>query len=963
MAAIRRINASTRSPTRTRTHAAIQMARIERGGWKLAQRDVSLGDAMQRMQRLLTIFLIVMLHAATQLHAAMADSHSDADPTGAIADSVPDSIRHPIPRGPLPQSVTPRHYRIDLTLLPENERYSGETQIRISLAEPAALIWLHGNDLAVSEAYVLDAAGRRMAARYAQVDPSGIAKLSLPQPLAAGAATLVFRYDAPFRTADIDGLARIETQGRHYAVSELYPADARRVFPSFDEPRFKTPFDVTITTRRGYVAITNSPEIRSEPVSTDLQRVTFATSKPLSTYLLTFAAGDFDVVSAKSMPPNAVRDRPIPLRGVAVRGKGAKLRYALENTAGILSELETYFGVPYPYDKLDLLTFPNYDGAMESAAAITYGESVLLMDEKASLIQKREYAYVHAHELSHQWFGNLVTPSWWDDLWLNESFATWIGHRTTARWAPGRDFDRDNLHAGLSTMDQDSRIGARALRLPVAAASDMAASRNILIYSKGNAVLAMFEGYAGADAFRRGVQLYMHRFPFAVVRAEDFLRTLEEGSRSPGVAQALRSFIDQPGVPLLSADWRCNGNALEVDLAQSRSLPLGSRLLAQQRWTLPVCIAYDQAGARQKRCTLLGETHRKVTFPIRQCPRTVMPNAEGTGYYRYSVPPQRFAALLDEVPRLDAAEALVLEDSLAAEVAAGRMDAATYLAAVPTFARHSAWDVAIAPLPRLEFFLRHLVRDDERAQGRLYVQRVYEPRLRQIGLTRTSDLDRSNPDEATLLRNELVPFLALDAHSESLRRELLAMGRAYSDLGVKGNSDAQAVDPALVETALAVAVQDLGMPFVEHLWARLQSSTDAVFRRDALLALARAEEPKVASWVRDHILSPELAADEAWQLYTRHAELTSTEALWAWQKDHLPQLAQRVSPFLHGMLISTLGGACSVADRARVQAAFAPMIGKFEGGQRALEDALEQIEICAAYADRQRSSIRSFKLL
>lgn len=831
---------------------------------------------MQRMQRLLITLSIAMLPSAPQLPAAMPDARSDAAPAEATTAA--------IPRGPLPQSVTPRHYRIALTLLPEKERYSGQTQIRISLTEPTALIWLHGNDLAVSEAYVLDATGGRMAARYVQVDPSGIAKLSLPRPLAAGEATLVFRYDAPFRTSDIDGLARIEAQGRVYAVSELYPTDARRVFPSFDEPRFKTPFDVTITTHRGYAAITNSPKIHSELVSADLQRVTFATSKPLSTYLLTFAAGDFDVVAAKGVPPSAVRNRPIPLRGGAVKGKGAKLRYALENTAGILNELETYFGVPYPYDKLDLVTFPNYDGAMESAAAITYGESVLLMDEDASLIQKREYAYVQAHELSHQWFGNLVTPSWWDDLWLNESFATWIGHRTTARWAPSRDFDRDNLHAGLSTMDQDSRSGARALRLPVAAASDMAASRNILIYSKGNAVLAMFEGYAGADAFRRGVQLYMHRFPFAVVRADDFLRTLEEGSRSPGIAQALRSFIDQPGVPLLTADWRCNGNALEVDLAQSRFLPLGSQLPAQQRWTLPVCIAYDHAGAREKRCTLLSETQRTLTFPIIQCPRTVMPNAEGTGYYRYSVPPQRFAALLDEVPRLDASEALVLEDSIAAEVAAGRIDAATYLAAVPSFATHRAWDVAMAPLPRLKFFLTHLLKDDEREPARQYMQRLYGPRLQQIGLTRASDLDRSNPDEATLLRNQLVPFLALEARSEALRRELLAMGRGYAGFGGNGKSDAQAVDPVLVETALAVAVQDLGMPFVEHLWARLQNSNDAVFRRDVLLALARASDPKVASWIRDHILSPQLAADEAWQLYTRHAELTSTDALWTCRK-------------------------------------------------------------------------------
>jgi cytosol alanyl aminopeptidase len=700
-------------------------------------RNVRLGTAMQRTHRLLIVILVATLHAATQSAAR--------EPQALPADAVAPSA---VPKGPLPQSVVPRHYRIDLTILPEQKRYSGEVRIRVFLAEPTQLIWLHGNDLAVEEAYVLDAGGRRIAARYAQVDPTGVARLSVDQKIAAGESTLVLRYDAPFRTADIDGLAKVAAGGRVYAVSELYPSDARRVFPCFDEPRFKTPFDVTITAHRKHAVITNSPELRREPVSPDLQRVTFATSKPLSTYLLTFAVGDFDVVSAQSIAASAVRDHQLPLRGVAVHGKGAKLRYALDSTAGILRELEAYFGVAYPYDKLDLITFPNYDGAMESAAAITFGENLLLMGEDASLIQKRAHAYVQAHELAHQWFGNLVTPSWWDDLWLNESFATWMGHRTTARWAPGRSFERENLHAGLSAMDIDSRSGARPLRLPMPTAADMAANRNILIYSKGNAVLAMFEGYAGETQFRRGVQLYMRRFPFSVVRADDFLQALEEGSGSPGIAPALRSFIDQPGVPLLTIDWRCEENSLVADLAQSRSLPLGSRLEAQRQWQLPVCLSFDQGAAREKRCTLLSEARRTVTFPISSCPRTVMPNAEGSGYYRFSLPSARLAALVENVDRLDAAEALALEDSLAAEVAAGRIDVAVYLAAVERFAANPAWDVSVAPLPRLTLLARYLLDDGERERARRYMLRLYEPQLRKLGLARTSPLDRSHPDES-----------------------------------------------------------------------------------------------------------------------------------------------------------------------------------------------------------------------
>jgi cytosol alanyl aminopeptidase len=215
--------------------------------------------------------------------------------------------------------------------------------------------------------------------------------------------------------------------------------------------------------------------------------------------------------------------------------------------------------------------------------------------------------------------------------------------------------------------------------------------------------------------------------------------------------------------------------------------------------------------------------------------------------------------------------------------------------------------------------------------------------------------------KATLLRNALVPFLAFEARSDSVRRDLLAMGRTYSGFGSSGRIDATAADAALVEAALAVAVQELGMPFVEHLWRQLQASTDAVFRHDVLMALSRATDPTVADWVRDRTLSPQLPADEAWQLYMSVTQQdANADALWAWQKANLPRLAQRMSPFLHGMLVSTLGASCSAADRDRVRAAFTPLIGEFEGGRRALDDALEQIEICTAYVHRQKNSARSF---
>ena len=867
------------------------------------------------------------------------------------------------PSAQLPATVRPLHYDLDLTLRPELERFSGIVSIRVRVSEPVTRIWMHGLGLNVRKVHAQSVGGEDIGGTFQQRDEYGAAEVVLASVLPAGDATLVFDYDAPFTTRGIDGLAKLIEKADTYVASYMFPNLARRVFPSFDQPGFKTPFDVHVTTDRDLVVLANAPERVTRSLPGELKRVSFATTEPLPTYLVAMNVGPFDLVDWRPIAPSAIRKRPVPLRAIAGRGKGGQLGYALENTGPILSVLESYFDAPYPFAKLDLAVIPVVTGAMENAAAITYAENYFLFDERASQVRKRSYAYVHAHEMAHQWFGNLVTPAWWDDIWLNESFATWMGNRAIREWAPDRGFDRETLRMGLSVMDKDSRVGARPLRQPIRTSQDIAGRWNPLVYDKGSAVLGMFEGYVGAEAFRKGVRLHMSRTPYGTVTSGDFLKALEAGAGSPEIARAFGTFVDQPGVPELSVRWHCEGKELMLDVRQRRYVPLGSRISAQSQWSLPMCIAYDTGKGRAKHCSLLQQPQATLSVAVEQCPRWVMPNAGGSGYYRISMERDALLGLVDQIDRLEPGEALALEDSLAAQVNAGRLEVAGYLGAVSKFAAHPAWDVAVAPLPELSWITRYLVTGERREHMRKHIRALYEPALQRVGVRGNTSFDRARPDEASLLRDALIPFLALEMHHPALRAELAALGRQYVGFGGSGRIEAEAVDSTLASTALAVAAQESGQPFLEHLATLFRQSTDLVFRSDVMIALGSVTDAAQSKWVRALLLDPGLSEDEAFLLFSRHSAVADNlSAAWDWEKENLKALSERVSPYRHAELLLVGAAFCDRRRRAEVEQFFASRIGSLQDGARGLQDALERMDTCVAAKERQQASAAAFPL-
>lgn len=470
------------------------------------------------------------------------------DPAASAAATAP--VPPPLPSGRLPETARPVRYAVSLTVDPAKDRFSGDVKITLDLPRPTQVIVLHGRDLAITAAEAI-ASGKHVPAlakarTAAGRDAPDELVVTLAEPLPAGAADLRLAYLAPFG-GQLSGLFRVKEDGAYYAFTQSEPADARRILPCFDEPAFKVPFELELTTPKGNRALANTPEVSRTEVD-EGRSVTyrFAPTPPLPTYLFAVAVGPFEIREA----PKAA----VPLRLVATKGKTALGELALDAAAAHLELLAGYFDRPYPYAKLDLVAVPELGfGAMENAGLISFREDRVLLDPKTASAEARQaMASSLAHEIAHHWFGNLVTMRWWDDLWLNEGFANWIEGKIIDTWRPATNARLEALRGKLSVMELDALDSARAVRQKVSGSADAEDAFDDITYDKGSAVLGMLEAWLGPDTFRDGVRGYVKAHEFGSATAADLFAALGRAS-GRDVAKVATTFLDQPGVPLVRA--------------------------------------------------------------------------------------------------------------------------------------------------------------------------------------------------------------------------------------------------------------------------------------------------------------------------------------------------------------------------------------------------------------------------
>src|SRR5229473_906327 len=571
----------------------------------------------------------------------------------------------------LPENVTPESYDLKFKPKLSNATFSGDVTIHVRLLKPASSIVLNSAEIEFQEATI--AAGGSVQTASVSLDGKNeTATLAVPRAIPAGVADIHIRYKGVLND-QLRGFYLSQTSRRRYAVTQFEATDARRAFPSFDEPAYKAVFRITLVVDKGDTAISNGRIISDSPGPGDTKHtLQFSPSPKMSTYLVAMMVGDFQCLEGGA--------DGIPVRVCAVPEKKGLLSFALLSAENILKFYDRYYDIKYPFQKLDIIAFPDFSaGAMENTAAITYRETLLTIDDKTASVDAHQAVVgVLAHEMAHQWFGDLVTMKWWDDIWLNEGFATWMSWKPVEAWKPEWHAERNEIQETGGSLGTDSIASVRAVRAKAETPAEIQTLFDGVAYGKAASVLRMVEAYVGPEVFRKAVNAYLEKHAYGNATAEDFWNQVAATSGKP-VDKIMAGFTQQSGAPLVTVKTACQGNTTQVTLAQERYFANAARLAAgsTELWLIPVHLR--ASGSKDAAYRPLSE--RRQTFELPGCSPWVYANVGGRGHYRTSYDPTAFAKMSAELETAFSPEERIhfLGDAWAM-VRVGRLNIGDYLA-------------------------------------------------------------------------------------------------------------------------------------------------------------------------------------------------------------------------------------------------------------------------------------------
>jgi puromycin-sensitive aminopeptidase len=788
----------------------------------------------------------------------------------------------------LPADVRPREY--DLHLEPDLERgtFRGLVRIAVQLDRPRTAIVLHAANLRVERATV-ELEGAEVSARATLSRADETVTLRFPRRLLAGERALTLRFSGALNR-HLRGLYAASAGGRRYAFTQCEAADARRILPCFDEPAMKARFRVAVTVRDGEQAISNAPVEREAPVPGG-RTVHFAVTPPLSTYLLALAIGPLECSAVRMVGATPIRTWHVP-------GKGALVELGLDSAAAALARLEDYFGIPYPYGKLDLVAVPDFEaGAMENAGAVFFRETLLLLDPAtASLPERKRAAEVIAHELAHMWYGDLVTMAWWDDLWLNEAFATWMAYRVVDAWRPEWKLWQSFEHDRSGALSLDALANTHPIYAEVRSVAEATENFDAITYEKGAAVVRMIEQYLGADAFRDGVRLYMRRHREGNTVAADLWRALEEASGRE-VARVAQAWIAQPGFPLVRLDPAPGGEGNVLRVRQERFFadPRVPAARRRRRWPLPLLVRWRAADRGSVERFLVDRPTATVTLPAADGLRWYFGNADAGGFYRVLHGAADRAALLAGVTALGAVERLALAGDQWALVRAARAEIESFLDVADALGEemdHDVLDGLAGALGRID---EQVVApgSPEQARFRAWIAARFGPALARVGWTAAA----GEEDDVRLRRAALVRLLGGVAEAPSVLAE--ARRRLDGYLEDRGALEANLADPVV---GLAARVGD------EALYERYRAvATEARTpqeRRRFLLSLASFRTPGTLRRTLAAVLTPEIPTqDVAFILMRLFGNPPVAGEVWRFVCRRWAALRRRVPPLMLSRLV------------------------------------------------------------
>jgi alanyl aminopeptidase len=894
---------------------------------------------------LLPLLLPLFCCATSPAPAQAPSAQPVAAPAGVVV-APPGAAPEPPAGLRLPATLKPLAQRVELTLVPSADSFEGTSELDVELASATDVLWLNAKALVVKRATARVGDAESVAQVF--LSPERVA-LRFPRPLGPGRATLHFEFTGVVSKTDDAGVFHQQEGGDWYAMTQFEETDARRAFPCVDEPSAKIPWEITLRVPKELVAVSNTPIASTEASTDGMKRVRFAKTKPLPSYLVAFAVGPYDFVDARPAGVNKV-----PMRIYTPKGRTAEAAYAARTSPEILETLEAYFGVPYPYEKLDMLAIPLtvHFGAMENAGLVTVASGRLLArKENESLFFEETWAIYAAHEFAHQWFGDFVTLAWWNDIWLNEAFATWMENKVVDTWAPKWGFNVVEVTDRSRVANADTLVTARSIRQPIETYDDINNAFDGITYQKGAAVIRMFETYLGKEKFQKGVQNYLRAHAYGNATAADFLAAISDVS-GQDVVPAFDTFLDQSGVPELTVQLSCaRGKKPELALAQQRLLPVGTTATSDRLWQVPVCARWSSGKKEGHGCVLM--TSATATLPLggTGCPDWVLPNAGYAGYYRLNLKGNLLKTLVTRGrSALTTPETVGLLGDVEALVKAGRFPAGDGLELSTHFAgAKERWVVEQAielATVRPDF----LSGASEKAYPP-WVRRHFGARARTLGV----QAQPGEPEDTRLLRPRLVPFDAIRGEDAPL----IAAAQAATARWLK---DPTALDPDMEFGILRISGAFGDSALRTAMAEKLTTTSDRATRSRLLIGLNAFREPalvkanlallQTSSVDPREFLRPLLIEPMVWPV--------PREIVFEEVAHNFDRFSSYLGDRSVGYLFAVGASFCDAQHRAEVQAAFGPRAEKILGGKRDLAQTLEAVDLCIAAKAVQASSISRY---
>ncbi|MFT3839671.1 MAG: M1 family metallopeptidase [Myxococcaceae bacterium] len=887
--------------------------------------------------------LVLTLCACATTAPAPATAAADPAPAAAAPKEKP---KPPALR--LPGDVWPNSYALELTVLPEEPHFSGKITIEATVKQETAVVWLNSTGLQIKVA--------RLGGQQAAVLDGGEDFIGLQPatPLKPGTVRIEVEYSGAIDHEKSRGLYAEKEGADTYAYTFFEPIDARRTFPCFDEPSAKVPWKLTLHVKKEHLALANAPIELEAGEPNGMKEVQFQQTPPLPSYLVAFVVGPFELIDGGAVSG-------VPIHFIIPKGRAPELSWAKEITPKSVKALIDWFGSGYPYKKLDVAVVPRFWGTMEHPGIVAMGQPLsLIRPEQETRERKQRYLLILSHELAHYWFGDWVTTAWWNDTWLNEALGEWVDLPITDTAMPSWGVMEERTEIARAAMNADELPSTQAIRQPVETKEAIAASFDgDITYAKGATVLRMYESLAGPQKFQAFIRRYLQAHQNANATADDFLAAMKT-DLGDQVSDGFRSFITQPGVPLVTGELDCSGKPL-LRLKQRRSLPQGvAEPGAPLAWPVPVCVRTFDGKKSERTCTTLSSKPGDVTsleLPGAKCPSWVMLNDGAWGYYRSAVDLKLLRALFTkgstEAKQVQpsVSERKMLLSDVRSAVRRGDVGVVDALELAPLAAADPSDRVAIDAL-ELGALRTDVLDDDWFAKAKKYQLKTFGPLAKRLGWKRGAD----DTDDKHRLRQRAL-WAALYAKDPAL----LAEGAKLAAAWLKDPKTA-GIDDELVPLALFAAAQSGGPALYDQLREAAKHAVDREHTQRLLVALGWFEDPKLVERSLALPLGSEFDLRETSAVVQVLLEGRNTRAqAWAWVQQNLDGMLAKMRSDESGWLLGGIAETfCDEAHRKEAAALLEPRAAKIDGAQALVTRGLEGSDRCIRQEARDREAIRKF---